>query len=75
MESSNGFDGRYGSDRPPRGSRDLPYLESDMSLSKHKAARILGHYGGLKGGKARARKLSAKRRSAIARKGGKARSR
>jgi len=33
---------------------------------KNPAAVLLGHYGGLKGGKARAKKLSSKRRSAIA---------
>ena len=39
------------------------------------AARILGHYGGLKGGPARASALSKAERSAIARKGGKAKAR
>jgi len=39
----------------------------------HKAAATLGHYGGKKGGPARARKLSAKRRSDIASQGAKAR--
>jgi hypothetical protein len=38
-----------------------------------KAAKKLGHLGGLKGGPARARALSKSQRSAIARKGGKAR--
>jgi hypothetical protein len=38
---------------------------------KNPAAVALGRLGGLKGGKARAAKLSAKERSAIARKGGK----
>lgn len=46
-----------------------------MSISKHRAAVTLGHYGGRKGGPARARKLSKSRRKAIARKGGKARGR
>ena len=40
-----------------------------------KYAKALGRRGGLKGGKARARKLSAGRRSAIARMGGRARKR
>jgi hypothetical protein len=37
------------------------------------AAKILGHYGGLRGGPARAAALSKAERVAIARKGGKAR--
>jgi hypothetical protein len=40
---------------------------------KNPAAVALGRLGGLKGGKARAEKLSAKRRSAIAKKAAKAR--
>ena len=38
------------------------------NTSLHDAAAVLGRLGGLKGGKARAEKLSAKRRSAIAKK-------
>ena len=40
---------------------------------KNPAAVALGHLGGLKGGKARAEKLSAKKRKAIAQKAAKAR--
>lgn len=36
---------------------------------KSEAAKFLGRLGGLKGGKARAKKLTAEERSAIARKG------
>ncbi len=39
----------------------------------HAAAVALGRLGGLKGGKARAKKLSAKKRSSIAKKAAKAR--
>jgi len=42
-------------------------------LEKNPAAVALGRLGGLKGGKARAKKLSAKRRSEIARRAAKAR--
>ena len=45
----------------PKRSRIKPIKE------KNPAAVALGRLGGLKGGKARARKLSAKRRSEIAR--------
>jgi hypothetical protein len=47
-------------------SGDLPAEQPDTS--KNPAAVALGRLGGLKGGKARARKLSKKRKSAIARK-------
>ena len=40
---------------------------------KNPAAVLLGRLGGLKGGKARAKKLSAKKRSLIAKKAAKAR--
>jgi hypothetical protein len=40
---------------------------------KNKAAQILGKLGGLKGGPARARKLSPEQRKAIAQKAAKAR--
>jgi len=43
-----------------------------MSKGKNPAAVALGRLGGLKGGPARARKLSAKRRSQIASKAAKA---
>lgn len=42
-------------------------------LEKNKAAQELGRLGGLKGGKARAEKLTKEQRSAIARKAAKAR--
>ena len=47
-------------------------LDSDAS-AKNAHAAALGRLGGLKGGRARAERLSAKRRSEIARMGGKAR--
>ena len=40
---------------------------------KNPAAVALGHLGGLKGGPARAKKLSSKRRKSISKKGAKAR--
>jgi hypothetical protein len=43
------------------------------SPALHQAARQLGHAGGVKGGPARAAKLSSSRKSAIARSGGRAR--
>jgi hypothetical protein len=43
------------------------------SLTKNPAAVALGRLGGLKGGKARAKKLTAEQRTAIAQQGGKAR--
>jgi hypothetical protein len=43
------------------------------SKEKNPAAVALGHLGGLKGGPARARKLSAKKRKAISKKAAKAR--
>jgi len=45
----------------------------DDKPAKNPAAVALGRLGGLKGGKARAQKLSAKKRSAIARKAAQAR--
>lgn len=50
-------------------SQDVPNEKS----RKNPAAVELGRLGGLKGGKARAKKLSAKRRSAIAKKAAQAR--
>lgn len=47
--------------------------EENAYEGKDPAAVALGRKGGLKGGKARAKKLSAKRRSAIAKKAAKAR--
>ena len=47
--------------------------EKDPNEGKDPAAVSLGRKGGLKGGKARAEKLSAKRRSDIAKKAAKAR--
>jgi hypothetical protein len=42
-------------------------------MKKNKAAQMLGKLGGLKGGPARAKKLSPERRKAIAQKAAKAR--
>ena len=42
--------------------------DSDENVGKNPAAVLLGRLGGLKGGPARARKLSAKKRKEIARK-------
>jgi hypothetical protein len=47
--------------------------EREAAPEKNPAAVALGRLGGLKGGKARAAKLSAKKRSAIARKAASAR--
>lgn len=41
---------------------------SEPEVTKNPAAVALGHLGGLKGGKARAESLTAKKRSAIAKK-------
>ena len=46
---------------------------TNSAEEKHLAAVILGRLGGLKGGKARAKKLSPKTRSSIAKKAAKAR--
>jgi hypothetical protein len=46
---------------------------ADEEELRRQAARILGRRGGLKGGPARARKLSKKRRSEIAKKAARAR--
>jgi hypothetical protein len=46
---------------------------TEEATQKNPAAVILGHLGGLKGGKARAAKLSPKRRGEIARMAAKAR--
>ena len=46
---------------------------TEQSEGKNPAAVALGRLGGLKGGKARAEKLSAKKRSEIAKKGARAR--
>ena len=68
----------------PRDPLQLAKLIGDMATGqaprdaalddgKNPAAVSLGRLGGLKGGKARAKSLTAKRRKAIASKGGKAR--
>jgi hypothetical protein len=54
---------------PNRSSID----KADEKPEKNPAAVALGRMGGLKGGKARAAKLSAKKRKAIAKKAAKAR--
>lgn len=51
----------------------VPDAEPKEEKEKNPAAVALGRLGGLKGGKARAEKLSAKKRSEIARKAAKAR--
>jgi hypothetical protein len=48
-------------------------VASDAKESKNPAAVALGRLGGLKGGKARARNLTASKRKAIAKKAAKAR--
>ncbi len=53
-------------------SKDTP-SEEPTDDERSAAARLLGRRGGLKGGPARARKLSKKRRSQIARKAAQAR--
>lgn len=45
-------------------------VEKELKTGKNQAAVELGRLGGLKGGKARAKKLSASKRKAIAKKGG-----
>ena len=50
-----------------------PLAEQDSATGKNPAAVALGRLGGLKGGKARAEKLSATQRSKIARKAAAAR--
>ena len=52
---------------------ELPEAEEDTRDEISKAAAALGRRGGLKGGPARARKLSATRRREIARKAAEAR--
>ena len=48
-------------------------IEKAAQEGKNPAAVLLGHLGGLKGGKARANKLSSKQRSQIAQKAARAR--
>jgi len=48
-------------------------LNKAVEEGKNPAAVLLGHLGGLKGGKARAAKLSAEKRSEIAKKAAKTR--
>jgi hypothetical protein len=52
---------------------DQVTIEAEAQPQKNPAAVALGRIGGLKGGKARAEKLSSKKRQAIARKAAKAR--
>lgn len=52
---------------------DVDEREPEEKPAKNPAAAALGRLGGLKGGKARADKLSAKRRKAIAKKAAEAR--
>jgi hypothetical protein len=51
----------------------LPIKKKSLSPAKNPAAVALGRLGGLKGGKARAAKLSARKRSQIAKKAAKSR--
>ena len=53
--------------------RGVQALIGQSEGKENPAAVALGRLGGLKGGKARAEKLSAKKRSAIAKKGARAR--
>ena len=64
------------SSKPKTGAKDIPQtlkaaIEAEEKKNPH--AVILGRLGGLKGGKARAKKLSAERRREIARAAAKAR--
>jgi len=52
---------------------EAPPEDSDVAPEKNPAAVALGRLGGVKGGKARAARLSAKKRSQIARKAATAR--
>jgi hypothetical protein len=52
---------------------DQVTIEAEEQPGKNPAAVALGRMGGLKGGKARAEKLSSKRRKAIAQKAAQAR--
>jgi len=56
-----------------RQARDLTQFVIRQNTGKNPAAVALGHLGGLKGGKARAAKLSASKRIQIARKAAKQR--
>jgi hypothetical protein len=66
-----------GSDHLAKKITDLatgnPITENPAVKAKNPAAVALGRIGGLKGGKARAEKLTSKKRQAIARKAAKAR--
>lgn len=66
--------------KPPKGPNTLTASiatqvtgEPEAKPEKNPAAVALGRLGGLKGGKARAEKLTAKRRSEIAKKAARAR--
>jgi hypothetical protein len=56
-----------------KATTDEELLEKAAKEGKNPAAVLLGRLGGLKGGKARAKKLSSKQRSQIAQKAAKAR--
>jgi len=61
---------------PKRSSKDVNVIASqvvDKATHKNPSAVALGRLGGLKGGQARAKKLSPEQRSAIARKAAKVR--
>jgi hypothetical protein len=57
----------------PAGTTSVKKEEPAETPTKNPAAVALGRLGGLKGGKARAKKLSAKKRAEIAQKAAKAR--
>jgi hypothetical protein len=59
--------------RVVQAATEEPTEVKTLSKEKNPAAVALGRLGGLKGGKARAEKLSAKKRKAIAQKAAKAR--
>jgi hypothetical protein len=59
--------------RRRRPSDPVPHGMAPADDGKNPAAVALGRLGGLKGGKARAKALSAKRRAAIAKKAARAR--
>lgn len=61
---------------PKRSSKDVNVIASEIvekATSKNPAAVALGRLGGLKGGKARAKKLSPEQRKEIARRAARAR--
>lgn len=70
---SGGPKARNGPPATPSGPVDQGHQEGQAEEGKNPAAVALGRLGGLKGGAARARSLSAKKRSEIAKKAARAR--